>query len=346
MAQSALILGGTGQIGYASTLALLEAGWAVTAAHRGRSPLPPEFPAEIVHLDRADSEALGRTARGHDLVVDTVAFTPEHARQLLQLDVGALCVISTGSVYAGANGSYLDIATDDESFPDFPVPIDEDWPTVDNDEQTYSPLKAAMERVLLAGTLPVSILRAGAIHGPYSPGLREWFFIRRALDGRRRVVLSRNGQGRFHPAATANLAALVVACASSPGSHVLNAVDDDCPTEAEIGRAVFDAMGHSAEILTFAGPPLGGLGESPWSVAKPFVLSMDRAHTEVGYRAPVSYRQAVEADVDWAVRTVRASGLSTDRWREIFPGAGNFGADGWFDYEAEDSYEPEGVSSG
>lgn len=337
MAKSAVIIGGTGQIGYATTLALLEAGWDVTAVHRGRSQPPADFPAAAAQLDRADTEALIGVTAGRDLVVDTVAFTPDHARQLLQLEVGALAVISSAAVYLGSNGSYLDVATAD-SFPDFPVPIDEDWPTVDNEKQTYSPLKAAMERVLLEGDLPVSVLRAGAIHGPHSPGLRELFFIKRALDGRRRVVLAWDGVGRFHPASTTNIAALIAACAGSPGRRVLNAVDEECPTEAEIGRTVFDMMGHRADILTFPGPPRKGLGESPWGVAKPFVLSMQRARDQVGYQPQVSYPQAVQLDIDWAVRTVNESQLPAEAWREIFPSLIHFGADSWFHYEAEDAF--------
>ena len=262
-ARTALVIG-AGQTGYATARALQQAGWEVTTAHRGRHAPPPELTTETIVLDRADTEALTAEAVGRDLVVDTVAFTPDHARQLRQLDVGALAVISTGSVYQGSNGTYLDIATDAESFPDFPVPVDEDWPTVRNDEQTYSPLKAEMERVLLAGDVPVSILRAWAVHGPYSPRLREWFFIKRALDGRPHAVLAWDGAARFHPVATANVAALVVACAQTPGTHVLNAVDDECPTDAEIGRIVFAEMGTTPRSSPFPGPPRDGVGASPW----------------------------------------------------------------------------------
>jgi nucleoside-diphosphate-sugar epimerase len=214
------------------------------------------------------------------------------------------------------------------------VPMDEDWPTVDNAETTYSPLKAAMERVLLAADLPVTVLRPGAIHGPYSPALREWYYIKRALDGRSRCVLAYDGGGRFHPSSTANIAALVLACAEQPGHRVLNAVEDDCPTEAEIGAAVFDAMGHQAEFLTFPGPPRGHLGDSPWGVPKPFVMSMERARQEVGYTAPVTYRQGVERDIEWVQRALASSG-GTDG--PLPPGLA-FASDSWFDYAAEDAY--------
>jgi len=338
VAKTALIIGGTGQIGWAAAEALTRAGWDVTAAHRGANGPPPDLQARVVTVDRDDTAALADAARGHDLVVDTVAFTPDHGRQLLQLDVGSLVVISTAAVYRGSNGSYLDIATDESSFPDYPVPIDEDWPTVDNEEATYSPLKAALERVLLAGELPVSILRAGAIHGPHSPGLREWYYIKRALDGRRRCVLAWDGAGRFHHSSTFNLAALVVACADSPGSRVLNAVDDEARTDAQIAQTIFEVMEHQAEIVTFSGPPRDNVGASPWAVAKPFVLSMAKASREVGYQPVVSYREAVQRDIEWALSTLRDPRHAGQSWQEIFPGMLAFGAAGWFDYPAEDQF--------
>jgi hypothetical protein len=183
----------------------------------------------------------------------------------------------------------------------------------------------------------VSILRAGAIHGPGSVALREWFFIKRVLDGRRQVALAWDGLSRFHPASTANIAALVLACTQTSGNHLLNAVDDDCPTAAEIGHAIFDAMGHQADILTFSGPPHDEVGSSPWSVPKPFVLSMARAHAEVGYTAAMPYQDSVEIDIEWAVRAVEQAESRGGSWHDVFPALLSWGADQWFDYDAEDN---------
>lgn len=337
MGKRALIIGGTGQIGWASARALSRAGWDVTAVHRGSSAVPPDLDARLVTMDRADDSALIKAAQGQDVVLDAVAFTPEHARQLCRLDVGSLIVISTISVYQGANGSYLDVVTDPESFPDFPVPVHEDCPTVENDEPTYSPQKAAMERVVLDAEVPVSVLRAGAVHGPYSSGLREWYYIKRALDGRRRCVLAFDGAGRFQTSSTTNMAALVLACAEAPQHRVLNAVDDESLTDAEIAASIFEAMGREAKFLTFSGPPRGALGGSPFAIPKPFVVSMQRAHDQLGYHAPMTYRRSVELDIDWAVRAVQQA--RGQDWREVFPGMLDFGAGSWFDYAAEDAYD-------
>ena len=108
---------------------------------------------------------------------------------------------------------------------------------------------------------------------------------------------------------------------------------------AEIGHAIFDAMGHQADILTFPGPPRGEVGTSPWSVPKPFVLSMARAHSEVGYTAAMPYREAVEIDIDWAVRAVQQAQARGGSWRDVFRELLDWGADQWFSYDDEDSLD-------
>lgn len=341
MAKTALIIGGTGQIGLAASTRLARSGWSVTVAHRGeRSAVLPEGVTSI-RFDRADTAALHSAARGNDLVLDTVAYDTVHADQLAGLagDIGSLVVISTGSVYLGRNGSYLDVATD-ANFPDFPVPLTEADPTVDNSEQTYSPLKAAMERRLLAATdLPVSILRPGAIHGPGSPALREWFFVKRVLDDRRTVVLADNGASRFGTSATANIAQLALLCAEQPGRRVLNAVDDEGLSVAEIGEAVFAAMGHEAEIRCFAGPPRGELGASPWCVPNPIVLSMDAARGQLGYQPAVSYADGLADDIRWVTDAVATAARRGESWEQLFPSiVARYGASGWFPYAAEDAF--------
>lgn len=343
MTKTALLLGGSGQIGIASAYALSDAGFHVTVAHRGERSLPHGVPAETIRLDREDTPALLSAARGKDLIVDAVAYTPEHAEQLGKLagDIGSLVVISTGSVYMGRNDSYFDIARDDESYPDFPVPITEDLPTIDNGELTYGPLKAAMERALLKTPgLPVSILRPAAVHGPFSPKLREFYFMKRALDERPHVVLSRNGASRFSTSSTLNIAALVLACARTPGARALNAVDEENLSTREIAETVFSVMGHEAAVYGFEGAPIGDLGATPWDAARPFVCDMQLARDSVGYVPAVSYRESIATDLEWLL-----SEFDVGRaWQDLFPSVvSRYGEHGWFPYQKEDQWVSSGV---
>ena len=87
MMSHAFLLGGTGQIGRATAAHLLDAGWAVTIAHRGLRPPPLtllERGAIEVTLDRDEPGALARAlGSGVDALVDAVAYDETHARQLL-----------------------------------------------------------------------------------------------------------------------------------------------------------------------------------------------------------------------------------------------------------------------
>lgn len=335
MTKSALIIGGTGQIGWATAENLLTHGWNVTVASRTEGEAPAG--ARSIPLDREDHDHVRLEADGMDLVVDTVAYTPAHGEQLATLagTVGSLVVISTASVYTDEQQRYFDVMEGPEDFPAYPVPVTEEQPTIDNSEQTYSPLKAAMERVLLATPgLPVSILRPGAIHGPHSPFPREWFFVKRALDGREHAVLAYDGESVFGTTATANIAELARLCGERPGVRALNAGDIDPPNVRTIGETVFRIMGHDAHLVGMPGPPRDSLGTSPWAVPAPFVMSMDLAREQLGYRPVVTYEQSIQASIEWMLRH-----LGDGDWRTAFPKlVERYGADEWFDYDAEDAY--------
>ncbi|KRF30908.1 NAD(P)-dependent oxidoreductase [Yonghaparkia sp. Soil809] len=337
MSRHAVILGGTGQLGAASARTLLDDGWSVTIAHRGERPLPSGVldSAETAILDRADADAVVDLCRGADLVLDCLAFAPADAAIHGRLvgDVGSVVVISTASVYRGENGTWLDVATGEEDFPVLPVPVTEEHATVESDDEGYSARKAALERALLAiDGLPVTILRPGAIHGPHSPALREWFFIKRALDGRERIPLAHRGESRFSTSASVNVAELVRLAGERPGRRVLNAVDDPAPTVLEIGQAVLAHLGRSAEFVLLDGAPVDGVGGHPWAVPRPVVLSMEAARDELDYEPVGSHRATIGSAVDWMLDAVRDAD-----WRERFPAlATRYGASGWFDYDAED----------
>ncbi len=340
MQKNALLVGGSGQVGTASARALVSAGVSVTIAHRGTRPLPADLVGHVAELslDRGDADALIAAGRGHDLVLDCVAFTPRDIAPYASLvgELASLVVISTASVYLGTNGTWMDAATSDDDFPRLPVPVTEDHPIVTAEVDGYSPQKAAMERALLAiDGLPATILRPGAIHGPGSPALREWYFIKRALDGRRRVPLVDRGESRFATSATTVIAELVRLAGETPGRRVLNAVDEPAPTVLEIGQAVFAHLGHSAEFDLLprgAGGPDSSVGQTPWSVPVPVVLSMQAAQAQLGYVPLGSHRATIGPAIDGML-----SAVSNTDWRERFPGLARYGAESWFDYEAEDA---------
>ena len=296
----AVLIGGTGMIGRGAARALAADGWEVIAVSRSGT-LPEglaELGVESVVADREDDAQLrAALGTGADVVFDSVAMHREHGEQLNSLEglVGSLVVISTGSVYADEEGRALDGEGGEP--PDLPVPILETQRTAEPGNATYSTQKAELEQTLLHGPLPATLVRACAIHGPGAKLPRELFFVQRAVDGRRRVALAWNGESRFNTASVANLAELIRLAAAQPGDRVLNGGDPDPPSTLEICHAVGDALDHEFEPVLLPADEFG----NPWAVPRPFVVSMEAAEHELGYRPVTTYPEAVRETCAWIV---------------------------------------------
>ncbi len=296
----AVLIGGTGQIGHAAARALATDGWDVVAVSRSGT-LPDglaELGVESVVADREDNAQLHvALGSGADVVLDTVAMGREHGEQLNSLVglVGSLVVISSGSVYADDDGRALDGEGGEP--PQLPVPIPETQRTAEPGDATYSTQKAELERILLDGPIPATVVRPCAIHGPGAQLPRELFFVKRAVDGRRRVALAWNGESCFHTTSVANLAELIRLAAAQPSDRVLNCGDPDPPTTFEICEAIGRALEHEFEPVLL---PDGAFG-NPWAVPQPFVVSMETAERELGYRPVTTYPETVPATCKWIV---------------------------------------------
>jgi nucleoside-diphosphate-sugar epimerase len=250
----AIVLGVSGMTGRAAALELAAAGHEVVGTGRSEG----RFPAELVSAgvlfvasDRHDRVALAKVLKtGADVVVDCVCYTAEHALMLLEhrYDVGSAVVVSSKAVYVDEQGRHSN-STDP---PDFLGPVTEAQPVLAPDfsggfdsREGYGANKVAAEQVLLNSGWPVSILRPSRIHGVGSARPREWFFVRRILDGRTAVPLARRGQTANHPTAAVNLARLTAFCCEQPGRRVLNVADPGQPTAADVARAVAQHTGPS-----------------------------------------------------------------------------------------------------
>jgi nucleoside-diphosphate-sugar epimerase len=339
MARHAFIVGGTGQIGRAVAAQLLDHGWRVTLSSRGVRPRADDLTARgatIATVDREQPGALAMAlAEGADAVVDTIAYTDVHADQLLAMegDIGSLVVISSSSVYRDAAGRSLDNA-EQRGFPDFPEPIKETQPTVDPGPDTYSTRKVALERRLLdRSKRPITIVRPGAIHGSHSNHPREWWFVKRMLDGRKVIPLAYRGRSLFHTSAVANIARLVHAALDHPGTRILNAADPVAPTVAEIGASIANQLDYRGTILPIDhGDEKGNaaVGWSPWSVPKPFVLSTEAAMA-LGCRPATTYEASIAETCDWLVAECEAD------WKQRFPVLAGYPLE-LFDYAGEDEF--------
>src|SRR5215475_8749798 len=310
-------------IGRATARALAADGWEVVALSRSGT-LPDglaELGVEAAAADREDDAQLrAALGSGADVVLDTIGQTGAHGEQLNGLDglAGSLIVISTASVYADDQGRALD---GESEFPVLPVPILETNRTAEPGDATYSTRKAELEQTVLEGPLPATVVRPCAIHGPGAKHPRELFFVKRALDGRRRVGLAWNGESRFHTTSVPNLAELIRLAAAQPGDRALNAGDPDPPTTLEICEAIGNALDHDFEPVLLPDESV----ENPWAVPGPFVVSMAAAEQELGYRPVVTYPEAVPETCAWVAAELEGG----RNWDGTY-------LEGMLDYAAED----------
>jgi nucleoside-diphosphate-sugar epimerase len=160
---------------------------------------------------------------------------------------------------------------------------------------------------------------------------REWHFVKRALDRRPYVVLTNRGAGHFHTSASQNIGELVRLIAARPRTDVFNCGDPDPPTVLEIARAIGEAAGHRFEEILLAEPAgRGEVGQTPWSAAKPLLVDMAKAERELGYRAAITWSQALPLQVRWLTEATR------DRdWREVLTRGADYLN---FDYVSEDEF--------
>src|SRR5215510_90308 len=332
MTKTGVVIGVSGQIGRAVADQMLRDGWSVRGLQNSDTALPVDLAdVEIVLGDRDDDSAFAAVlSDGVDGVVDTIAYTSIHARQLLRFAeaIGSVTVVSSVAVYADDDGHSIGNGS-----PRWPTAIKESQTLVPASDETYGGGKVKLEEALLqADRLPVSVLRPAAVCGPGSRHLREWWLIKRVLDDRRILPLKYQGLSQFHPSTTANIAALAIHCFGLAGSRVLNAADPDCPTVREIAAHVGRAMKNDSKIIALSDDQsTGPVGETPWTDPNPIVLDTS-ASVETGYEPPVTYAAAIPTLIQAAL--LETAGRD---WRDVYPAFASY-ARTMFDYQAEDDF--------
>lgn len=340
----AVVLGGTGGIGSAVVRELLESSgrggddWQVDVLARRGGAVADTLTAAGASFtvgDRRDTQVLRDLLRpGADLLVDTVGATRDDAAQLLPYlgDVGSTVFVSSKAVYVDEQGRHANSLDK----PVFAGAVTEIQPTVtpaDADPTSrdgYAAAKVAAEQLLLDHGAPVTVLRPSKAYGAHIGRPREWFVVRRVLDGRDRVLLADSGRGVDHTTAASGIGSLVRLVAGAPDRRILNVADATAPSALEIVRTVATHLDHRFdEVLLDADAP-AFVGVTPWSSPSPFVLDTTAARA-LGWEPP-RYADAVRAELDWLVETAHSTPADGD-----VPWAEDPFWDRMFDYGPEDA---------
>jgi nucleoside-diphosphate-sugar epimerase len=296
-------------IGRSIAARLLAAGWQVDGTGRDATHVPDELAQAsgftFITSERTDASALrAAIGDGAELIVDCLCFTEGDALTVAPFlaDADAAVMLSTKAVYVDEFGNHGNSLTK----PVFPLPIRETDPTVApgrGDPTTrdgYAANRVAAENALLDSGVPVTVLRAGRVHGAGAARPREWAFLKRALDGREQLALAHRGAGGDHPAAAANVASLVELVAQHPAARILNAGDADAPSGRAIAETVASHLGHRFEFELLDDDVDPKYGAHPWDVVPPVVLDLTAAQG-LGW-VPQSYAATVGAELEWLLR--------------------------------------------
>ncbi len=274
-----------------------------------------DFGEEVTSLEgspRTESAIAGAIDEWHaDAAVDMLHHRPQQAETVIAACRGRV----ERSVHLGSAVVYGSAPT---------CPVDEETELAP--AQSAPPQVAgqigADETVLRAveeGT-PGVIVRLAELYGPRDPRCAEWFFAKRALDGRTRIAVPDAGLQICHRGFVQNMARGVAQALLSARSRgpVYNLGEEKLYTLAQLVRGVARALDHEWEIHSVP----GDLWRTPYDHTCFFDLRKARA--QLRYRDRMIPRDGLELTLAWLCQNPRS-----EEWR--WPGI-----EDPFDYARED----------
>jgi nucleoside-diphosphate-sugar epimerase len=297
-------IGGTYYVGPVAVPLLLQAGHDVVVAHSGAHEHPSVADVEHLHGSRDELLAEGGLIDrwSPDVLVDTFAggATAEKSRGLSacahRRHATQIVAVSSMDVYAHCVHAGLADGSGIVAMPPQPLPIAEDAPLRDRPYPGGSTAhdNVAMEAAL-DGLARITVLRPGAIYGPYL-NTRERYFVERARDGIHELKFPDRGQQIFHRVAVERVGrAIAAAIERAPdGFWACNVVDPYDWTFAglagQVGR-LLDWHWEAADV------PFKD-EDHPWAAAHPIFGSDFRLREILEVREP-DPRDALAETIEW-----------------------------------------------
>lgn len=322
-----LIIGGTGFISGEIARLATEAGHEVVLFNRGEAA--PDAPYRTIQGAREDlrDHAAALRAERPDAVVHAIAGTEDHARDAVEVFKGTdarLLVLGSMDVYDA-----FQEAVRGREVSDFPV--DEgsavtairyyyrDLMPGDPKREFYD--KNLMTAVLMdahaRGDVRASVFRLPMVYGPHDKqfGGRHGYVLRRLADGRKRLVMGLQDQGRLWTFGyVTNMAAAVVHALAKPAvdGKIYNVGERAWRSKRRWAELYAQAAGTE---LAFALLPDELVEPDPEARnAPPMHLLVDssRFYEELGFTDPVPLDACIRRTWEWAMANPDALGPSPD----------------------------------
>jgi nucleoside-diphosphate-sugar epimerase len=320
-----LVIGGTGPTGPRIVNGLVDRGHTVTILHTGNHEVDT-IPAHLehIHTDPFDGDVLRASIEGRNF--DVVFAMYGRLRSIAEVLVGRtprLFSIGGMPVYRGFGESTTE-------FPEgMPIPTLETQPLVDDERSGVKPFRIAETEEVVRSLHPdATHFRYPYIYGPNQILPREWTLVKRALDGRSRIIAPDGGLGLLTHCYVENATNAVLMAVDQidvSAGQAYNVGDDVQLTFSGFAEIVADELGHDWELVSVPWPQADPA--APWVHSHSSthrLFSTEKIRTELGYRDVVSPEEGLRRTIRWQVENLPADKTVADRLQDPF------------DYRAED----------
>ncbi len=333
-----LVVGGTGPSGPLVVEGLLERGHEVAVLHTGRHEVEFSRDVEHIHVDPHFREPL--EAALEDRTFDLSVCLYGRMRVVADVLRGRTeRIMAVGGVfYPGWVDGRLLVRDGDESdvppveySPSLP-PVDEGVPLEVSGK--FAERAVESERLLMEwhhrGEFRATMLRYPRLYGPRQLAPVEWSVVRRARDGRRRLLVPDGGLLMETRLFSENAARILLGAVDHPersSGEIFNCGDGEALTLREWAATIAAAVGHEFELVSVPfdlAAPAYVYARYPWRIGHR-ILDVGKARRLLGYR-PVPARVALARTARWYLE------------HPLGPGDGGEAQLGDpFDYRAEDA---------
>ena len=284
----------------------------VTVFHRGGDE--PDLPPSVRHIhaqfDRLPDYRDELRRQKPDVVLDMVPYLDKrghgtaHFRGVAERAV----VISSGDVYR----AFARLWKSEPGAPD-PVPLREDSPLRGLRAPDGNPAAGAFDNLdvesaaLADPTLPATVLRLPATHGPGDRQHRLARYVRAMRDGRDAIVLGETyAKWRWSRGYVENVATAIALVVGDERAQrrIYNVGAEPVLSEADWVRAIGGAAGWQGELRVVADEQLPASLRQPLDFEQHLELDTTAIRSELGFRETVDETEGLRRTIDWELETL------------------------------------------
>lgn len=300
-----LVIGGTGPTGPLIVNGLVDRGHTVTICHTGNHEVDT-IPAHLEHIHTDPFDEVAFASAIGNRTFDVVFAMYGRLRSIAKVLVGKTPRMFT----IGGFPAYRGFGEPDGEFPTgMAIPAQESAPLVSDDTNGPKPRKIAESEELQFSLHPdTTHFRYPYIYGPNQVLPREWWMVKRALDGRKKLIMPDGGLTMITSCYVENAThsvLLAVDHIDRSAGEVYNVGDDRQYTFAQTAEIVADELGHSWDLVSI-----------PWRQAEPAapwihnhstthrMLDTTKIRNELGYTDQVDPEEGYRRTIRWQVENL------------------------------------------